>query len=106
MSGHRNVTVARQASSFAATVVAVFRVLFPAGMDANGYLCHVAEPEPVFWLLLESAMPMREVVVPESPQVSAESVHRTPLAADVAAQPTVSATASDTGNIYGRAGGR
>ncbi|WP_145956682.1 toprim domain-containing protein, partial [Xenorhabdus budapestensis] len=36
------------------------RVVFPPGMDANSYLCQVAEPETAFALLIESAVPMQD----------------------------------------------
>lgn len=46
------------ASSLAADGIAAFRVAFPAGMDANGYLCNVAEAEQAFGLLVDGAIPM------------------------------------------------
>ncbi|NTY90122.1 toprim domain-containing protein [Serratia fonticola] len=49
--------------------VKAFRVVFPAGMDANGYLCQVAEPENAFRLLIDGAVPMGDVVpVPPAPE--------------------------------------
>ncbi|CAG76300.1 DnaG primase-like protein [Pectobacterium atrosepticum SCRI1043] len=50
------------ASALAADGIAPFRVVFPSGMDANGYLCQVAEPEAAFGLLVDGALPMGEVV--------------------------------------------
>ncbi|MCV0531965.1 DNA primase, partial [Escherichia coli] len=69
--------------------------LFPAGMDANGYLCQVAEPEQAFSVLLDGAVPMSDLadVASIAPQASAEPAHLTSLAADVAALPAVSAPA-------------
>ncbi len=83
------------ASSLAADGIVTFRVLFPAGMDANGYLCQVAEPERAFSLLLDGAVPVADVVDAESiaPQASAEPAHLTSLAAGVAALPAAAAPA-------------
>ncbi|MCL8380128.1 DNA primase, partial [Escherichia coli] len=83
------------ASSLAADGIATFRVLFTAGMDANGYLCQVAEPEQAFSVLLDGAVPMSDLadVASIAPQASAEPAHLTSLAADVAALPAVSAPA-------------
>uniref|UniRef100_UPI0037C14C2B CHC2 zinc finger domain-containing protein n=1 Tax=Escherichia coli TaxID=562 RepID=UPI0037C14C2B len=53
-----NEAAVKLASSLAADGIATFRVLFPAGMDANGYLCQVAEPEQAFSVLLDGAVPM------------------------------------------------
>ncbi|MGP2589014.1 hypothetical protein ACTVHN_24315, partial [Escherichia coli] len=66
-----------------------------AGMDANGYLCQVAEPEQAFSVLLDGAVPMGDLadVASIAPQASAEPAHLTSLAADVAALPAVSAPA-------------
>ncbi|WP_261850208.1 toprim domain-containing protein, partial [Pectobacterium araliae] len=72
------------AESLAADGIAPFRVVFPAGMDANGYLCSVAEPEAAFGLLVDGALPMGETVStependaapqPEKPSQSASSL--------------------------------
>ena len=90
-----NEAAVKLASSLAADGIATFRVLFPAGMDANGYLCQVAEPEQAFSVLLDGAVPMSDLADAESiaPQASAEPAHLTSLAADVAALPAVSAPA-------------
>ncbi|QGY33068.1 DNA primase [Pantoea cypripedii] len=62
-----NDAAVRLAAELAAMQIAAFRVVFPPGMDANGYLCQVAEPERAFGLLTESAQPMGEAVsVPPS----------------------------------------
>ncbi|MBA0186323.1 toprim domain-containing protein [Pectobacterium versatile] len=53
------------ASSLVAEGITPFRVVFPSGMDANGYLCSVAEPETAFGLLVDGALPMGEVVSAE-----------------------------------------
>ncbi|AYH21782.1 DNA primase [Pectobacterium parmentieri] len=50
------------ASALAADGITPFRVIFPAGMDANGYLCQVAEPEAAFGLLVDGALPMGDAV--------------------------------------------
>ncbi|WP_233959443.1 toprim domain-containing protein, partial [Pectobacterium versatile] len=61
------------ASSLVADGITPFRVVFPSGMDANGYLCGVAEPEAAFGLLVDGALPMGEVVGAESePEAAAE----------------------------------
>ncbi|MFP1820841.1 CHC2 zinc finger domain-containing protein [Lonsdalea quercina] len=57
------------AESLAADGIAPFRVVFPAGMDANGYLCQVAEPETAFGLLVDGALPMGEAVSAEPESV-------------------------------------
>ncbi|HGW6499612.1 TPA: toprim domain-containing protein, partial [Escherichia coli] len=90
-----NEAAVKLASSLAADGIATFRVLFPAGMDANGYLCQVAEPEQAFSVLLDGAVPMGDLadVASIAPQASAEPAHLTSLAADVAALPAVSAPA-------------
>ncbi len=90
-----NEAAVKLASSLAADGIVTFRVLFPAGMDANGYLCQVAEPERAFSLLLDGAVPVADVVDAESiaPQASAEPAHLTSLAAGVAALPAAAAPA-------------
>ncbi|NDL01609.1 CHC2 zinc finger domain-containing protein, partial [Photorhabdus bodei] len=55
-----NDAAVKLAAELAATGIAVFRVVFPEGMDANGYLCQVAEPERAFGLLLDSAVSMQD----------------------------------------------
>ncbi|MEH2922907.1 CHC2 zinc finger domain-containing protein [Samsonia erythrinae] len=74
------------ASALAADGITPFRVVFPAGMDANGYLCQVAEPEAAFGLLVDGALPMGEAVSaePESvPQPEKPSQPAASLAAGV-----------------------
>ncbi|PPW36361.1 DNA primase, partial [Escherichia coli] len=90
-----NEAAVKLASSLAADGIATFRVLVPAGMDANGYLGQVAEPEQAFSVLLDGAVPMSDLAAVASiaPQASAEPAHLTSLAADVAALPAVSAPA-------------
>ena len=90
-----NEAAVKLASSLAASGIATFRVLFPAGMDANGYLCSVAEPEQAFSLLLDGAVPMSDLADAESiaPQASAEPAHLTSLAAGVAVLPAAAAPA-------------
>ncbi|WJM81107.1 DNA primase [Pectobacterium brasiliense] len=53
------------ASALAAEGITPFRVVFPTGMDANGYLCQVAEPETAFGLLVDGALPMGDAVSAE-----------------------------------------
>ncbi|UXK12750.1 CHC2 zinc finger domain-containing protein [Erwinia pyrifoliae] len=67
-----NTAAVRLAAELAAMQIDTFRIVFPQGMDANGYLCRVAEPEREFGLLVESAQPMRDAVTVETPAVAAE----------------------------------
>ncbi|MGK4330130.1 CHC2 zinc finger domain-containing protein [Lonsdalea quercina] len=61
------------ASALAADGITPFRVVFPAGMDANAYLCQVAEPETAFGLLVDGALPMGDAVGVESePELASE----------------------------------
>ncbi|PWD60807.1 CHC2 zinc finger domain-containing protein [Pectobacterium parmentieri] len=60
-----NTAAVTLAESLAAEGITPFRILFPSGMDANGYLCQVAEPETVFGLLVDGALPMGEAVSAE-----------------------------------------
>ncbi|MBE5223753.1 toprim domain-containing protein, partial [Pectobacterium sp. A113-S21-F16] len=53
------------AESLAADGIVPFRVVFPAGMDANEYLCKVSEPERAFRAAVEGAMAMGEAVSAE-----------------------------------------
>ncbi|KFF61490.1 DNA primase [Pectobacterium brasiliense] len=60
------------AAALAADGITPFRVVFPSGMDANGYLCQVAEPEAAFGLLVDGALPMGEAIGVESePEIAA-----------------------------------
>uniref|UniRef100_UPI00111BE0D0 CHC2 zinc finger domain-containing protein n=1 Tax=Xenorhabdus vietnamensis TaxID=351656 RepID=UPI00111BE0D0 len=56
-----NEAAVKLAVALAAKGITPLRVVFPSEMDANGYLCQVAEPESAFALLLESAVPMQDV---------------------------------------------
>lgn len=74
------------AAALAADGITPFRVVFPSGMDANGYMCSVAEPEAAFGLLVDGALPMGEAVSaePESaPQPEKPSQPAASLAAGV-----------------------
>uniref|UniRef100_UPI0036DB127B CHC2 zinc finger domain-containing protein n=1 Tax=Photorhabdus sp. RM322S TaxID=3342825 RepID=UPI0036DB127B len=62
------------------------RVMFPPEMDANDYLCQMAEPEAAFALLLESATPISTAVAARTAaEVSAEAAPPPALAAAVTA---------------------
>ncbi|KFW98546.1 DNA primase [Pectobacterium betavasculorum] len=50
------------ASALAADGITPFRLVFPAEMDANEYLCKVAEPEAAFRAVVEGALPMGDAV--------------------------------------------
>ncbi|MBA5206429.1 toprim domain-containing protein [Pectobacterium aroidearum] len=81
-----NTAAVTLAESLAAEGITPFRVVFPSGMDANGYLCQVAEPETAFGLLVDGALPMGEAVSaePESvPQPEKPSQPAASLAAGV-----------------------
>ncbi|EBF2920013.1 toprim domain-containing protein [Salmonella enterica subsp. enterica serovar Agama] len=83
-----NEAAVKVASSLAADGIVPFRLVFPAGMDANEYLCKVAEPKAAFRAVIDGAMGMSDVaevkavspVIPDA--VTGEVL---PLAADVAA---------------------
>ncbi|MBI0432081.1 CHC2 zinc finger domain-containing protein [Pectobacterium parmentieri] len=64
-----NTAAVTLAESLAAEGITPFRVVFPSGMDANGYLCQVAEPETAFGLLVDGALPMGEAVSAEPESV-------------------------------------
>ncbi|MBD2816569.1 toprim domain-containing protein, partial [Xenorhabdus sp. Flor] len=50
-----NDAAVKLAAALVAKGITALRVVFPAGMDANGYLCQMAEPENAFAFLLDSA---------------------------------------------------
>ncbi|WP_033569059.1 CHC2 zinc finger domain-containing protein [Dickeya undicola] len=85
------------AASLAADGITPFRLVFPAGMDANEYLCKVAEPEAAFCAVVEGALPMSDAVnaEPESaaePQRKAAPQPAPSLAAGVPVVKTAQAT--------------
>ncbi|MEI7357383.1 toprim domain-containing protein, partial [Pectobacterium versatile] len=83
------------ASVLAADGITPFRVVFPAGMDTNEYLCKVSEPEQAFRAVVDGALPMGDVVnaEPESvPQRKASPQPATTLAAGVPVVKTAQAT--------------
>ncbi|MGK4332233.1 CHC2 zinc finger domain-containing protein [Lonsdalea quercina] len=96
-----NDAAVRLASLLVADGIAPFRVVFPAEMDANGYLCQVAEPEREFGLLIDGAVPMNDAVALDVagrdelnaavPDVLPEPVPPCALAAGVAAVKTAQA---------------
>ncbi|UWS29790.1 CHC2 zinc finger domain-containing protein [Erwinia pyrifoliae] len=70
-----NTAAVRLATELAAMQIDTFRIVFPQGIDANGWLCRVAEPEREFGLLVESAQPMRDAVtVPVAETVVPETL--------------------------------
>lgn len=69
-----NGAAVRLAAELAQMQIDTFRIVFPAGMDANGWLCRVAEPEREFGLLIESAQPMRDAVTVETPVAEPETL--------------------------------
>nr|AAN64202.1 DnaG primase-like [Photorhabdus luminescens] len=103
-----NDAAVKLAAELTATGIAVFRVVFPEGMDANGYLCQVAEPERAFGLLLDSAVSMqdaaevqattateRAVLAEHQPVPVPETVSA--LAAGIAALPSMPNVVWETG---------
>lgn len=89
-----NEAAVKVASSLAADGIVPFRLVFPAGMDANEYLCKVAEPKAAFRAVIDGAMGMSDVaevkaVSPVVPDAAPAAV--LPLAAEVA---SLSAAAS------------
>ncbi|EJP4037095.1 toprim domain-containing protein [Salmonella enterica] len=91
-----NEAAVKLASSLAASGIAPFRLVFPAGMDANEYLCKVSEPQRAFRAVVEGAMAMSDVATVEAADpVIPEAAPATvlPLAADVAALPAAASPA-------------
>uniref|UniRef100_UPI002B418085 CHC2 zinc finger domain-containing protein n=1 Tax=Photorhabdus africana TaxID=3097554 RepID=UPI002B418085 len=81
-----NEAAVKLAAALLAKGITPLRVMFPPEMDANEYLCQVAEPEAAFALLLESATPMSTAVTTRTEaEVSAEAAPPPVLAAAVAA---------------------
>ncbi|WP_036771234.1 CHC2 zinc finger domain-containing protein, partial [Photorhabdus australis] len=81
-----NEAAVKLAAELTATGITVFRVVFPEGMDANGYLCQVAEPERAFGLLLDGAVPMQ---APDTATATESVVEPTSLPALTAALPAM-----------------
>uniref|UniRef100_UPI0005686004 toprim domain-containing protein n=1 Tax=Photorhabdus temperata TaxID=574560 RepID=UPI0005686004 len=103
-----NEAAVKLAAELTATGIAVFRVVFPEGMDANGYLCQVAEPERAFGLLLDSAVSMQdaaEVQATTATERAALAEHQpvpvpetvSALAAGIAALPSMPNVVWETG---------
>ncbi|RLM18179.1 DNA primase [Brenneria alni] len=96
-----NDAAVRLASLLAAEGIVCLRIVFPAGMDANGWLCSVAEPAREFGLLIDGAVPMNDAVALDVagrdelnaavPDVLPEPVPPCALAAGVAAVKTAQA---------------
>ncbi|EEI9693453.1 DNA primase [Salmonella enterica] len=91
-----NEAAVKVASSLAADGIVPFRLVFPAGMDANEYLCKVAEPKAAFRAVIDGAMGMSDVaevktVSPVVPDAAPAAV--LPLAAEVASLPAAASPA-------------
>ncbi|MEQ9834855.1 DNA primase [Pectobacterium versatile] len=78
------------ASSLVADGITPFRVVFPAGMDANEYLCKVSEPEQAFRAAVEGAMAMGEAVNAEPESVPQRKAAPQP---EIPSQPAASLAA-------------
>uniref|UniRef100_UPI0036D7C065 CHC2 zinc finger domain-containing protein n=1 Tax=Photorhabdus sp. RM322S TaxID=3342825 RepID=UPI0036D7C065 len=103
-----NEAAVKLAAELTALSITVFRVVFPEGMDANGYLCQVAEPERAFGLLLDSAVPMQaaaEIQTTTATERAALAEHQpvpvpetvSTLAAGIAALPSMPNVVWETG---------
>ncbi|NHB98727.1 CHC2 zinc finger domain-containing protein [Photorhabdus stackebrandtii] len=103
-----NEAAVKLAAELTAVGITVFRVVFPEGMDANGYLCQVAEPERAFGLLLDSAVPMQdaaEIQATTATERAALAEHQpvpvpdtvSTLAASIAALPSMPNVVWETG---------
>jgi len=91
-----NEAAVKVASSLAADGIVPFRLVFPAGMDANEYLCQVAEPKAAFRAVIDGAMGMSDVTEVKAvslmvPDVAPATV--LPLAAEVASLPAAASPA-------------
>ncbi|UIA92816.1 CHC2 zinc finger domain-containing protein [Erwinia tracheiphila] len=87
-----NAAAVKLAAELAGMQIDCFRIVFPAGVDANAYLCRVSEAEAAFRLLAESAQPVRDAVVASGPataQAGDGVTAGSSLAAGVAALPAV-----------------
>ncbi|MEQ2026866.1 toprim domain-containing protein, partial [Xenorhabdus szentirmaii] len=86
-----NETAVKLAVTLVAKGITPLRVVFPPGMDANGYLCQLAEPETAFSLLIEGAVLMLDVAGMEMVECqTAELVTETETAFSLAADPAYS----------------
>ncbi|WP_168403550.1 toprim domain-containing protein, partial [Erwinia amylovora] len=85
-----NEAAVRLAAELVQMQIDTFRIVFPQGMDANGWLCRVAEPERAFGLLVESAQPMRDAVTVKTPVAEPETL------------PSLAASPSDPGVVVER----
>ncbi|MBP0995703.1 CHC2 zinc finger domain-containing protein [Serratia fonticola] len=92
-----NEAAVKLAARLAGLGVETFRVVFPAGMDANGYLCQVAEPEMAFRLLIESAVPMGEPV--QAVEVAELVEHQHHTAPESQTVPSLAAAPAEPGVV-------
>ncbi|MBA0168485.1 CHC2 zinc finger domain-containing protein [Pectobacterium sp. CFBP8739] len=82
----------KQAASLVSDGITPFRLVFPAGMDANEYLCKVAEPELAFRAVVEGALPMGDAVNAE-PERAAEPQRKAAPQPEALPQPASSLVA-------------
>ncbi|MBE8596491.1 CHC2 zinc finger domain-containing protein [Xenorhabdus sp. BG5] len=106
-----NDAAVKLAAALVAKGIIPLRVVFPPSMDANEYLCQVAEPETAFALLLESAVPMQEAadmvaLERQTPEPDTVSESASPLAAEPAPSvtPNVVCESGDHGELLISAG--
>lgn len=81
-----------------------FRVMFPDGMDANSYLCSVADGEQELGVLLESAVPMSELhqaeIVENTTQETTSFLAASPLSEPVSNMPGVVTEPQANGDVF------
>ncbi|WMV72252.1 CHC2 zinc finger domain-containing protein [Xenorhabdus griffiniae] len=106
-----NDAAVKLAAALVAKGITPLRVVFPPGMDANSYLCQVAEPETAFALLLESAVPMQEAadmvaLERQTPEPDTASESASPLVAEPvpSVTPNVVCESGDHGELLISAG--
>ncbi|PHM49631.1 CHC2 zinc finger domain-containing protein [Xenorhabdus miraniensis] len=84
-----NDAAVKLAAALVAKGITPLRVVFPPDMDANEYLCQMAEPGSAFALLIEGAVPMQDAAdIVAVERQTAEPEPASPLAAE----PTPSVT--------------
>ncbi|WMV73785.1 CHC2 zinc finger domain-containing protein [Xenorhabdus griffiniae] len=101
-----NEAAVKLAAALVAKGITPLRVVFPPEMDANGYLCQMAEPESAFALLLESAVPLQDAadmmaLERQTPEPDTVSESASPLAAEPAPRvtPNVVCESGDNGEL-------
>ncbi|PHM75352.1 CHC2 zinc finger domain-containing protein [Xenorhabdus cabanillasii] len=73
-----NAAAVKLAATLCDKGIVPLRVVFPPGMDANAYLCQMAEPENAFALLIAGAVPMQAASDGAGVNARADAVPLTP----------------------------